>query len=73
MSKLEQYFQSKNFKDALIKQLKELSLHANTAILNIVDGKYNDAYSEMFIIEALARSLRMLFDAMISKESEIAK
>lgn len=73
MSKLEQYFQSKELKDALIKQLKELSLHANTAILHLVDGKYKEAYAEIFIAEALSRSLRFLFDAMISKESEIAK
>ena len=73
MSKLEHYFKSKNLKDAIIKQLKDIALHANTAVLHLVDEKYNDAYSEIFIIEALSRSLRFLFDAMISKESEIAK
>ena len=64
MSKLEHYFKSKNLKDAIIKQLKDIALHANTAVLHLVDDKYNDAYSEIFIIEALSRSLRFLFDAI---------
>jgi len=73
LSKLEQYFKNKNLEDALLKQLKELSMHANTAILHLRNGKYDDLYCEIFIIEAIARSLRMIFDAMMSKESEIAK
>ncbi|MHC1627934.1 MAG: hypothetical protein ACXQTI_03775 [Candidatus Nezhaarchaeales archaeon] len=70
MSELDEYFKSKSFKDALIKQLKDLSMHANTAILCLVDGKYKEAYGEIFLAEALARSLRVLFEAMITKSEE---
>ena len=62
MSKLEHYFKSKNLKDAIIKQLKDIALHANTAVLHLVDEKYNEAYSEIFIIKALSTSLWWLFD-----------
>ncbi|RLE48708.1 MAG: hypothetical protein DRJ18_01410 [Candidatus Methanomethylicota archaeon] len=68
MSKLNGYFKNKNFEDALLKQLKELSMHANTAILHLHNCEYNDLYCEIFIIEAIARSLRILFDAIISRE-----
>jgi len=64
MEKLYEYFRNKNLEDALIKQLKDISLHANTAILYMRDGKYQDVYCEIFVIEAIARSLRMTFEAI---------
>jgi len=71
LSKLNEYFKSQNLKDAIIKQLKDIGMHANTAILDLVDGKYKEAYSEIYIVEALTRSLRFLFDAIVSGEGEI--
>ena len=70
MSLLEKIELSKNFKDALIKLLKDVGLHANTAILHLTDNKLKDAYCELFLLEAKARSIRYLFERIVHAESK---
>ena len=73
MERLYEYFRNKNLEEALLNQLKELSKHANTAILYLREAKYDNLYCELFIIEAIARSLRMVFDAIASSIEKTRK